>query len=204
MIILDVVQNSPEWFEARMGIPTASSFDKIITSTGKPSTQAKSYMNKLLAEWLTGESDSIKQNEWMERGHELEGQARSLYGFLNDCEPKQVGLIYKDDRKLVSCSPDSLLDDKGHEIKCPAPHTHVEYLLADKLPTKYKIQVQGSMYVTGLDKWVFQSFHPTMPSLILEVGRDEKLIKSIDEGLNNFIDEMLEKREQLKQLKDAA
>jgi len=205
MIILDVEQNTDEWFKARMGIPTASSMDKILTSTGKPSTQSKAYMNKLLAEWYTGEHDSIKQNEWMERGHELESEARSLYGFMFDCEPKQVGLIYKDDRKLISCSPDALINNSvGLEIKSPAPHTHIEYLLNNKLPTKYKIQVQSSLYVTGFDKWVFQSYHPTMPPLIIEVGRDEKLIKLIDEASNNFIDEMLKKREQLKQLREAA
>jgi hypothetical protein len=39
MITHDVTQGSPEWLEARLGIPTASEFDKIITPTGKPSTQ---------------------------------------------------------------------------------------------------------------------------------------------------------------------
>ena len=35
MIVLDHDQGSIEWIEARLGIPTASEFSRIITPTGK-------------------------------------------------------------------------------------------------------------------------------------------------------------------------
>jgi len=54
IIEYDIEQGSERWLQARLGIPTASAFDKIVTSTGKASTQSNAYMNKLLAEWLTG------------------------------------------------------------------------------------------------------------------------------------------------------
>ena len=38
MIIEDFEQGSPEWFAARVGIPSASIFDKLITSKGVLST----------------------------------------------------------------------------------------------------------------------------------------------------------------------
>ena len=50
MITSDCVQLSPEWFSEHAGIPGASTMDKIITSTGKPSTQRKDLMYKLAAE----------------------------------------------------------------------------------------------------------------------------------------------------------
>jgi len=212
MIIIsneEAPQSSDAWKMLRLGIPTASCFDKIITSTGKSSTQRKAYMNKLLGEWMTGEPTEGYKGEWMERGNMLEGEARNLYELVTDAEVYQVSLIYKDDRRLVAASPDGLSGydvvkeryDKGYETKCPMASTHVEYLLANKLPTKYKVQVQGGMYVTGLDYWDFQSYYPGMPPLIIRVERDTLFIKILDEEIECFLDEMLEKREQLETLK---
>ena len=199
MIIVDnVEQGSDAWKQLRLGIPTASCFDKIITSTGKASTQRNAYMNKLLAEWLTGEPTEGYKGEWMERGNVLESDARSLYELIKDVEVRQVSLVYKDDRRLIAASPDGLPPTGGYETKCPMASTHVEYLLADKLPTKYKVQVQGSMYVCEQDHWDFMSYHPSMRPLIKQVDRDTRFIKLLDEELDCFVDEMLEKREKLK------
>lgn len=190
MITLDVKQGSPEWFEARCGIPTASCFDKILTTTGKKSTQSKTYLNKLIAEHFLREKTQTEQNEWMTRGIELESEARDYYQIITDSNVDEVGLIYKDESKMVSCSPDGMLNDRGLEIKCPAPHTHVEYLLGNKLPTKYVLQVHGSMWVTGLDKWDFLSYHPDLPHLLITVERDDDLIGAINEHVNNFLSEL--------------
>lgn len=205
MIKLNVEQNSPEWFEARCGIPTASCFKEIITSTGKPSTSTTNYMNKLLAEWMTGNKTQVKQNEWMERGILLEEQARDYFQFMTDKEVEQVGIVYKDESKMIACSPDGLIsDNEGLEIKCPAPHTHVKYLLDQKLPTDYVCQVQGSMYVTGAEKWNFVSFNEDIEPLLITVERDEEFIKQLAEGLDKFVSKLLKKREQLEQYRSAA
>ena len=52
MIILDHEQGSEEWLAARLGKPSASSFSKLITQTGKPSSSADGYINELIAERL--------------------------------------------------------------------------------------------------------------------------------------------------------
>jgi putative phage-type endonuclease len=199
MIKLDVEQLSDEWFAARCGIPSASNFDKIITSTGKKSTQADAYMNTLLAEYITGEKASFKQSDWMLRGTELEPEAREVYEFLYDVTVDQTGLVYQDERKMVSCSPDGLLDSKGLEIKCPAPGTHVGYILSGKLPTTYIQQVQGSMWVCGLDAWDFMSYHPDIKPFILTVERDDKFSKALDVIMGEFIDKLVDNREILEQ-----
>lgn len=199
MIVLDCEQGSQEWLEARLGIPTASEFDKIITGTGKPSSQASTYMNKLLAEWMTGKSNGMEQTDWMQRGNELEADARMLYTLTTDIEVETVGLVYKDDRKLVSCSPDGL-SEGGLELKCPAPHTHVEYLLSGKIPTKYIPQVQGAMYITDRQWWDFMSYHPEMPPLLVRVERNDKYIDALDLALSGFIERMLWKRGQLSKI----
>ena len=203
MIIVECVQGSEEWFQHKMGVPSASNFDRIITPGGKASTQAEGYMNRLLAEWLTGKASDIEQSEWMKRGIEMEAEARDFYAFQNDAEVKQVGLVYQDDRKRVSCSPDGLLDGMGLEIKCPAPHTHVGYLLDGDLPKDYIPQVQGSMYVTGLSQWTFMSYHPDMTPLVVTVKRNEEYIKAMDGLIVKFLAEMNIRREKLQSFKRA-
>lgn len=199
MIIEDMEQGSDEWFQARLGIPTASCFDQIVTTQGKASASSKTYMHKLLAEWMIGKPNEGHSSEWMERGQELEAEARSLFEFERDVDVEQVGIIYKDNDRLCGCSPDGLImanefPQYGIEIKCPAPHTHVGYLLDNKLPTKYIMQVQGSMWVSDLPGWVFMSYHPDLTPLIINVDRDEKVMAFLDEYIPAFIEKLIKSR----------
>jgi hypothetical protein len=197
MIIVDCEQGKPEWLAARCGIPTASEFGKILTSTGKVSTQAGGYMNKLLAEWMMGEASPSYASEWMERGNEVEAEARDFYSFDTGQEVETIGFALKDERGLVGCSPDCLVGDAGGlEIKCPSPAIHVEYLLAGKVPTKYVPQVQGCLWVTGREWWDFLSYHPELPPLKIRVARDEQYITSLAAEVERFIIKMLARREQ--------
>lgn len=182
MIILDIPQQSEEWFSARCGIPSASNFKKIITSTGKPSTQAKKYMYQLAGERLLGRKEETYSNYHMERGNALEGEARLYYELITNKEVEQVGLVYKDERKLYSCSPDGM----GLEIKCPSLAVHTEYLDGGKIPTDHVAQVQGCMYVTGYESWDFLSYYPGMKHLLVTVERDEEFMKILDELLEKF------------------
>lgn len=187
MIIVDCEQGTEEWFAARCGIPTASCFDKIITSTGKKSTQSDTYLNQLIGESFVGVQPSYS-NEAMDRGKELEAEARGLFEFITDLEVQEVGLCYKDELKTVSCSPDGLIgDDSGIEIKCPNLSTHVGYLRDGKVPTKYVAQVQGSMYVTGRDTWYFMSHFPGMKPLIIKAEKDDDFQSMLDKYLSDFL-----------------
>ena len=82
MIILDQEQGSEEWLRVRLGRPSASMFNKLITQTGKPSSSADGYINELIAERLTGKSEPFYVTEWMERGTALEPEAREAYEFI--------------------------------------------------------------------------------------------------------------------------
>ena len=200
MIILELEQRTPEWFLARLGIPTASSFSKLMTASLQPSTQAEVYQNQLVAEWYTGTPEYTYVNEAMQRGIDLEPTAVEAYEFATDKEVDRVGFIYKDEGGLVGCSPDGLCGDTGVEIKCPLPSTHVAYLLAGGLPAAYTAQVQGSMYVSGLGKWDFVSYCPGFPPLIITVNRDEKWQDAFGPILDKFVEGMLKKRERIIQI----
>lgn len=198
MIIVDCEQGTEQWEQLKIGVLSSSKFDKIITPTGKKSTQAKDLMNTLLAEWVICKKTKTKQTKEMTRGIELESEARELYEFIKDIKTKQVGFCFKDERRLVGCSPDCLFNRTGLEIKSPNPGTHVGYLLGGGLPLKYIPQVQGSMYVTGYSSWQFMSYSPGIEPFIIKVERDNEYIKIMDEMITAFIDKMCAKRKILK------
>ena len=201
MYTLDVEQLSEEWFAARCGIPTASNFDKIVTSKGAPSTQSKQYMYKLAGETIIGIKEESYQNAAMQRGIEIEPEARGLYELMNDVEVDLVGLCYPDEHRDFSCSPDGLVGEEGGlEIKCPLIHTHVEYLLNGKLPKKYVQQVQGSMLISGRKWWDFMSYYPGLKPLVVRVERDEKFIAKLKSELDTFCNELKAVVQKLKEL----
>jgi hypothetical protein len=192
----DVQQGSPEWLKLRLGIPTASEFEKIVTPTGKLSAQARKYAHRLIAEGLLQTSlDSIDGLEWIARGKELEPDAVKLYEFENDVTTEAVGFITSDDG-LIGCSPDRLVGDAGLlEVKCPAPQTHVGYFL-DGFGNDYVPQVQGQLYVAEREWCAKFSYHPEFPPVSVTTYRDEPFIKLLASSLSAFNDmkaEMLER-----------
>lgn len=174
-ILTDLEQGSDEWLAARLGIPTASNFSKLITSTGKKSTQLDGYALTLAAETLMGKPEEGFKSEWMDRGTELEPMARAWYEFQTDIVIEEVGFVLSDDGS-VGCSPDGLSTGNGLELKCPKAETHIGYLCDQKLPTNYVPQVQGCIWLCERDQWDFASFHPDMPGLLLTIPRDDAFI----------------------------
>jgi len=188
MRCIDCEQGSDEWIYSRLGIPSASMYGKIITTQGKWSTQADTYINQLVAEKLTGEQTPFYQNEHMARGTELEPDARKMYEFIKDVEVQEVGFCLHDTLE-AGASPDGLIgEDGGLEIKCPAPATHVEYLRGGKLPSKYKQQVMGCLWITGREWWDFMSYHPSMKPLIVRVERDEDYIAELEACVSKAVE----------------
>ena len=189
-------QGSPEWLAARLGIPSASMFAKIVTTKGIWSASADAYINQLVAERLTGEREEVFQSHHMLRGTELEPDARDLYSLISDAEVTEVGFCLHDTLS-AGCSPDGLIGEEGGlEIKAPAPSTHVEYLRGGVLPSKYKQQVMGCLWITGREWWDFVSYHPTMKPLIVRVERDEEYIAALEKCVTkavNLIEENVEK-----------
>ena len=185
MKYLDCEQGTEEWFRARLGIPTASQFGSIITPGGKASSSADRYMRRLVAEWLAGVPvDNEQSSFWMERGSELEDEARSRYEFDTGNEVEQVGFIAADG---YGCSPDGLVGENGMlEIKCPKASTMVEYYCLDGVPGKYIPQLQGQLWVAQR-QWVdFFAYHPKLHPLRRRVVPDEDYIAKMEKLVMAF------------------
>jgi hypothetical protein len=180
MRIINCEQGSPEWLQARLGVPSASSYSKLITTTGKASAQAEAYINQLVAERITGEPSFFQVTDPMQRGMDLEPEARVRYEMETGNLVEQVGFLMHDTLE-AGASPDGLVGEEGGlEIKCPMRSTHVEYLRNGRLPSKYIQQVQGCLWISGRDWWHFMSYHPKMTPLIIRVYRDEVFIKALE------------------------
>jgi hypothetical protein len=188
-------QGSPGWFTARCGIPTASSFDRIITAkTGKKAAAIEKYINQLVGERGTGRWQFTPETPATRHGKEHEPIARKYYEFLHDTEVFEIGLCLHDDLD-AGASPDGLIGDDGLlEIKCPfATDIHIGYLRGKVLPDIYRAQVMGQLWVTEREWCDFFSYHTDFEPLKVRVYRDEKFISS----LAQYVEEMLEQIEEL-------
>jgi hypothetical protein len=188
-----------EWWKARLGIPTASQFHRIITNGGKPSAQAREYMACLVAERLLGRTSQHRSvnTEWVERGNMLEPEALLKFQQVAYNKPpyrqfilKTVGFVTTDDGRM-GCSPDAMIEGsvEAVEAKCPSDHVHMGYLL-DGPGNDYKAQVQGQLLVGGWDKVHFFSYHPRMPYCWREIGRDKKYLALLKPMMDEFCDEL--------------
>lgn len=200
MNILEIEQNSPEWFAARCGIPTASEFDQLIDASGAPSKSRERYLYKVAGEAITKIPAETFQSFAMKRGSEMQEEARALYEVIYDCRVEKVGLCYHGNEKKIACSPDGLVGKKGAlEVKCPIISTHVKYLLnKDLLLKDYFQQVQGQLFVTGL-AWVdLISYYPGLKPLIIRVMPDGKFQIALKAELLKFCAEVEQIVEKIK------
>lgn len=201
MIHYRVEQRSAVWFYLKLGKPSASEFHRIVTPTGKNSTQAEDYSHRLLAELMLGRPlNEDVQTDWMARGTELEDGAVEAYEFQTGLTTS-LGGFCTDDEGQYGCSPDRLVGDDGVlEMKCPAPNTQVRYLDdPGSLMQEKKPQVQGLLLVTGRAWCDLVSFHPELPTVIRRVKRDERYIDTLRVGLAAFCRQLLVMRANLEQ-----
>lgn len=190
-----VGQGTIEWFKMRLGVATASCFDKIITpKTGELSKQCDDYANQLIGERITGESaEKFPQTYWMERGAQLEVDASAAYEAITDYRLDVGGFVTTDDM-TIGASPDRIVLDQngntvgGVEIKCPAPGTHIANLFRDgKIDPSYIPQVQGQIYVGGFEFIDWFSYHPDMPPAHIRTYRDDAYCAKLESALNEFL-----------------
>lgn len=200
MITLDIEQGSEEWHKARLGIPTASQFGRILTvKSMKPSAQSEGYMHELLAEYVLGEPAENFNSSFMQRGSIQENEAVKYYEMQKDLDTQKAGFCLTD-CKRIGCSPDRLVGlNGGLEIKTPSAKNHMAFLLGANV-NDYKAQIQGCMYVCEREWWDLVAFNPVMPPIIVRFYRDKNFIECLNAYLLLFLEEMRKAKEKLAKL----
>jgi hypothetical protein len=188
--IFDCDQNSADWMEARRGIPTASEFHTILAKGkgGAESVTRRKYLHRLAGEIITGEVEETYTNAHMDRGHDMEADARNHYALITDAEPRLVGFVRNGDR---GCSPDSLLGDNGVlELKTKLPSVLIDCLVRDDFPPEHRAQCQGALLVTERE-WVdIACYWPRMPLFTKRAYRDEAYIRELSDAIDRFNEEL--------------
>jgi len=194
MIKVHIEQKSEAWFKLRLGRITGTRFAALMA--GESTAAYKDLITDLAGEIITGAIEESYSNAVMERGTELEPEARKLYEELFD-SVEEVGMCLRDEddplHEWVGVSPDGLTADGLLEIKCPIRKTHLNYIEKDVFPNQYKWQVQGQLYVTGLPYCDFMSYYPGMKPFIIRVLPDEVMHEEITERIFSTILKIKEK-----------
>lgn len=187
MKIHKVEQMSKEWFECRKKHLTASHAQEI--STGKIGLE--SYVIKLMSEFCESTPEEKYTNNDLERGIELEEQARDIYELENNCKIEEVGFIEEDE--FTGCSPDGLIGkDGGIEIKCHNNLNHFKILIQGEkgIPSKYIWQIQMNLMITKRKWFDYVAYNPNFSkSLIVfrikpDLMKFEKLLMGLEKGKN--------------------
>jgi hypothetical protein len=191
IILEDIVQGTPEWWAEKIGKPSASRFNEILTVGGVVSKQREGYLFDLTAQAVSGLITEGFTSPAMEEGKRREDESRKLYEMIYGVTVKQVGIIYKDEKRKYLCSPDGIVNDEyGIELKNVLPKTQVKYLLSGKMPPEYYSQIQGSLLISGFAKWVFLTYSPGLQPFIIECRRDERFISALAFELDAFTSEL--------------
>jgi hypothetical protein len=188
--VLMCKQGSPEWLQARLGVPTASMICKVITPLGKPreSKGRRSYAIQLAMERITKRPICDYKSASMERGSDLEGVARMWYFCETGRVANQVGFCMRTDI-YTGASPDGLVGVDGCvEIKC-FELSHVgEVLATGEIDSEILLQCQHVMLVAGRQWCDFVLYTDVRPfaGWIKRVYADVALHRQIEAALVDF------------------
>jgi len=199
-------QRSPEWFAARLGKVTASKISDIIvkTQSGYSASRAN-YMALLICERLTGAAAESYSNAAMQHGTDTELMALSAYEAVKGVLVQAEGFVTHPSIEQSGASPDGLVGDSGLiEIKCLNTANHLDILLAKKMPTKHRPQVQWQMACTRRHWCDFVSYDPRLPErlqmFVVREVYDPVYVAGLETEVVKFLGEMESKIKELEKL----
>lgn len=182
----NAAQEAEDWMRDRAGNFTASRSDDLMARTRSgPSASRANLITTLAVERLLGDCVPTYQNAAMQRGIDLEAEARDAYSFERGVAVLETGYVASADLPHCGASPDGLVGTDGLlEVKCPASmQKHLDAIRSGAHAVEYRWQLQHQLMVTGR-KWVdAASYDPRWPDglqlAITRVERDEKVIAEL-------------------------
>jgi putative phage-type endonuclease len=199
---MDLPQGSTEWLAMRAGKVTASRVADVMAKIKSGEAAARrDYRAQLVAEILTGKpQEDGYLNAEMQWGLDQEPLARSAYEVAKGVLVDQPGFVMHPTIDRAGASPDGVAGKIGLEIKCPKTATHLQYLDAGTVPTKYEPQMLWQMCCMEAEACDFVSFDPRLPVhlqlFIVRFPRDDKRITEITAEVTVFlreVDEIIER-----------
>jgi putative phage-type endonuclease len=193
-----VAQGSDEWKAVRLGHVSASCVADVMAKGkgGAESITRRKYKMRLVAERLTGQGQESFSNSAMEWGNEQESFARQAYEVSRETFVDKTGFWKHPTIKWLGVSPDGLVNSDGLvEIKCPNSTTHLDYLIADQVPSEYYKQMQCQMWVTNRLWCDFVSYDPRIKLaknrlFVKRCMRDDVFLREMEVEVLQFLKEV--------------
>ena len=193
-----IIQGSIEWHQARLAKVSASRIGDVmaVTKSGA-SERRKRYMMELVSERLTGQAISVPVNAAMQRGIDLEPEARMIVSkTMKDFEITEASVYDHPTIKMACASPDGLIGKYGLlEVKCQGQLNHTKFLATQKIPKDHELQMlwQQSCQPERMFS-LYVVYNPDFP-MKLQLGvqklhRDNKRIKELEDEVVKFLDEV--------------
>jgi hypothetical protein len=186
----DIVQGTDEWHTIRAGRIGGSEADVLLVDGkgGGLGVGAKTLAYKNMAQKHFPEDYQEKayQSDAMQRGNELEMEARLVYEELSNSFVEEVGYISFGD--YFGYSPDGLADNEGLiEIKCPLPAEILRYCNSGEIDKSHIAQMQWGMMITGA-KWCdYVMYHPQMEFISCRIIRVEDMIAKFRANMEHYV-----------------
>ena len=198
MLLVDCIQNSPEWLAMRVGAVTASRVVDVMAKLKRKEGEAqarKDYKAELVCERLTGRACEHFVSSAMEWGVENEPLAKAAYEVRTGLDVDPAGIALHPSIKFFMASPDGLVGDDGLlECKCPNTTTHLEYIIAGVVPAEYQFQMLCQMACAERQWCDFVSYDPRLPKklqfFVRRLGRDEARIAEMEAEVTKFLGEV--------------
>ena len=130
----DIEQNSPEWFQKRLGLFTSSSIASLFKA--KTTLEYQKLIARVAYERMFNEipDDVFQGNAYTDRGHELEPDALELFQIETMKEVRAGGFWQIGNQ---GSSPDGLCDEATIEVKCLAFNNFMRHAITDEVPKDY-------------------------------------------------------------------
>jgi hypothetical protein len=176
---------------------------------GKPcgewSDASKDYAFRLAIERISGEPlDGGFQTWAMQRGHELEPEARMEHEMQTGLIVQEAGFVMTDDG-LFGASADGLIDDDGGaEYKCFVDPSRLRQFHIDNDASDIFDQAQGCMWITGRKWWHIGLYCPELAPVGKQLWwrrfeRDDNYIEAMEQDLWEFAQLVASYESQLRQ-----
>lgn len=166
--IIEVEQGSDEWLDLRRTRITCSRLADVMAR--KDTKRYQQYRMEKVKE-LLGHTHVEETPYWAQHGKENEGRALHAYEYKYGVGVEHNLFLIHKDYDWLSCSPDLIHlpeYDDGGEIKCRALYknyrkyrqqAHDNDGTSNAAPAENRHQVQGAMWVTGLESWWFIDYY---------------------------------------------
>lgn len=191
-------QHTPEWFDMRMHMLTASNVASYLGMNKY--CNRKRFLKRLYddlnrppqASHTPSPNRGFPACQW---GSKHEAEAAILYQLVtgNQCYPDDLGLVIHPQHRYLGASPDRVLFDRPVLIEIKAPYRRV--IVPAEIPTMYVPQVQAQLQVCDMDECHFVQFRPASlcaPGIlsVLLVKRDDEWWSKHLEELSTFQHEL--------------